>query len=69
MAWDQKLKNFGVIKVEGKNVKLYSSSASYITISVSEPVTGASWAGDVLNVNLANGKVRRYTSSASYTTV
>jgi len=69
MAWDQKLKNFGVIKVEGKNVKLYSSSVSYITISVNELVTNAIWAGDFLNVTLANGKVRRYSSQVSYTTV
>jgi len=69
MAWDSKFYNFGVLKVEGKNVKVYSSQSSYVTVSVGEPITSASWAGGELNVTLAKGKVRRYSSQSSYTTI
>ncbi len=69
MAWDSKFYNFGVLKVEGKNVKVYSSQSSYVTVSVGEPVTNANWAGGELNVSLVKGKVRRYSSQSSYTTI
>lgn len=68
MAWDPKYPAFGVIKIQGDRVHLYSSRDNYTTISVGKPVTNAVWAGSFLNVTLADGKVRRYSSIDSYST-
>ena len=69
MAWDSKYPAFGVIKIENKIVKLYSSRDNYTSISFSVPVKNAVWAGNFLNVTLADGKVRRYSSRDSYSTI
>lgn len=69
MAFDNKFIDYGVIKVEGDKEKLYSTSSNHIYISVGKSVTNAVWSGDVLNVSLSDGKVRRYSSPGSYTTV
>lgn len=66
--WD-KAQNFGVIKINGKDVKLYYSNSSYSTIHVGYEVDDARWAGNHLVVNLRNGKARRYSSLSSYTNV
>ncbi len=46
MAWDSKYPAFGVIKIENKIVKLYSSRDNYTSISSSVPVKNAVWAGN-----------------------
>ena len=69
MAWDSKYIAFGVIKIQGDRVHLYSSRDNYATISVGKPVNSAIWAGGFLNVNLADGKVRRYSSRDNYSTI
>ncbi len=69
MAFDKKQKDFGVVKIQGDKVQIYSSSASYTTIAVGKPVLNAVWAGDFLNITCSDGKVRRYSSTASYTTI
>ncbi|NDA63228.1 MAG: hypothetical protein EBX50_14485 [Chitinophagia bacterium] len=69
MAWDPKYPAFGVIKIEGKIVKMYSSRDNYTSLSFSVPVKNAVWAGNFLNVTLADGKVRRYSSRDSYSTI
>jgi hypothetical protein len=69
MAFDSRFISYGVIKIEGEKVKLYSTSSNHIHINIGSDVTNAVWAGDVLNVYLSSGKVRRYTSPSSYTTV
>ncbi len=69
MSWESKFQEFGVIKVEGNNVKVYSNSQFYLTIHVGEPLNDARWAGDAVVVNLKSGKARRYTSSQFYITV
>ena len=69
MAWEPKYPQFGLVKVDGKNVKVYSSNTSYTTVYVGEPINSAQWAGDVLNVMLASGKARRYKSTSSYDTI
>jgi hypothetical protein len=69
MAWDSKFFNFGVLKIEGKTVKVYSDKYSYTTISVGEDITNANWAGGELNISLKNGKVRRYSDKYSYKTI
>jgi hypothetical protein len=69
MAWDSKFFNFGVVKIDGKNVKVHSDSSSYRTISVGEEVVNANWAGGELNITLKSGKVRRYSDGSSYRTI
>jgi len=69
MAWDPKYLVFGVIKIQGDRVYQYSSRDNYTTISVGKPVTYAVWAGNFLNVTQANGKVRRYSSRDSYSSI
>jgi len=68
MSW-KKSQEYGVVKIEGKNVKMYNDSQYYETVHVGESVRDARWAGDALIVTLENGKVRRYTSSQYYITV
>ncbi len=68
MAWDPKYPAFGVIKIQGDKVLLYSSRDNYTSISSGKPVTNAVWAGNFLNVTLADGKVRRYSSRDNYST-
>lgn len=69
MAWDPKFSAFGVIKIEGKTVKIYSSRDNYTILSFTVLVKNATWAGNFLNVTLADGKVRRYSSRDSYSTI
>ncbi len=69
MAWDPKFPAFGVIKIDKDKVHLYSSRDNYTTISVGKPVTTAVWAGSFLNVSMADGKVRRYSSRDSHSTI
>jgi hypothetical protein len=69
MAWDSKFINFGVVKIEGNNVKVYKDSSNYTTVAVQSPVSNANWAGGELNVTLSTGKVRRYKDSSNYTTI
>ena len=69
MAWDPKFSAFGVIKIEGKIVKMYYSRDNYTSLSFTVLVKNATWAGNFLNVTLADGKVRRYSSRDSYSTI
>jgi hypothetical protein len=69
MSWETKYSNFGVVKIEGKNVKVYCDRNSYVTISSGEDVTNAQWAGGELNVSMKNGKVRRYKDRNNYVTI
>ena len=66
MAWDSKYPAFGVIKIDGKKVHLYSTRDRYTTITCDRPVVNAMWAGSFLNVTLDSKKVRRYSSRDSY---
>ncbi len=66
MAWDPKYPAFGVIKIQGDKVHLYSSRDNYTTLVPGKPVTSAVWAGNFLNVTLSDGKVKRYSSRDSY---
>jgi len=69
MAWDPKYPAFGVIKIDKDKVHLYSSRNNYHTLTIGKPITHAVWAGNFLNVSLADGKVRRYSSRESYGTI
>jgi len=69
MAWDSKYSAFGVIKIQGDKVCLYSSRGNYATISTGKQITNAVWAGNILNVTLSDGKVRRYSSRDNYSSI
>lgn len=69
MAWDITYSSFGIVKVDGKRVLVYKDRNNYTALNVGEPVVSAVWAGGDLNVSLANGKVRRYSNSFTYTTI
>lgn len=66
--WNQ-ASNYGVIKVDGKKLKVYRSSQEFQIINVNEDINNAHWAGDAIVVSLSNGKVRRYRSYQEYTTI
>jgi hypothetical protein len=60
MPWDLKYSNFGIAKIDGTNVKVFSDPNNYITIGLGEEGENAYWVGDELNIILNNGEVRRY---------
>jgi hypothetical protein len=68
-GWEKNFVEFALAKPEGKTVKVYKDRFSYVTLSIGESVTNAIWAGNELNVYLANGKVRRYKDKFSYRTI
>jgi len=68
MAWDPKYPAFGVVKIEGRNIKIYNNSGTYVMIQSIDAVS-AQWAGNVLNVTMKDGKVRRYPSQSTYSTI
>jgi len=68
MAFEKESK-FGVIKIDGKAVKLYSSPSSYTTINTGNPVKDARWAGNELIIYLNDNKVRKYKTPSSYITI
>jgi hypothetical protein len=69
MPWDSKYSHFDIVKIDEKNVKVFSDPNNYITIGLGEEVANALWAGDELNVTLISGKVRRYKDKYNYTTI
>ena len=46
MAWDSKYPAFGVIKIQGDKVHLYSSRDNYHTLTIGKPITNAVLAGN-----------------------
>ena len=69
MPWDSKYPNFGVVKIDGKIVRVYSDRDDYITIGLGDEVASAAWVGGELNLTLKNGKVRRYKDRNYYVTI
>jgi hypothetical protein len=66
MAWESKYSNYGVLKIEGNKVNIFSGQQSFYSIWVGETVTNAVWAADVINITLSNGKLRRYSTVQSF---
>lgn len=60
MSWDPKYSTYGVVQIEGKNVRIYSDPDDYITIGLGEEIISAVWVDGELNLTLSSGKVRRY---------
>jgi len=69
MPWDSKYSDYGILKIEGKNVKVYSDQSDYITIGLVDEVADAIWVDGELNITLKNGKVRRYSDRNYYITI
>jgi hypothetical protein len=67
--WDPKIIKCGVVRVEYNRVRVFKDQYNHITIDVGTPVQMALWNGDVLNVYLGNGKVRRYKDRVNYSTM
>ena len=67
MAFDKKYQNYGVIKIENGTVRLHESQQNFLTLNTSggTPIS-AHWAGENVIVNMADGKVRRYTLQQSF---
>jgi hypothetical protein len=68
MAFEKERK-FGIIKIEKKVVKLYTSQTSYSSINIGEEISEAKWIGMDLIINIKNGKIRRYTNQNSFSTI
>lgn len=67
--WDPKFIQCGVVRVEYNRVRVFKDQYNSITIDVGTPVQMALWSGDVLNVYLGNGRVRRYKDRVNYSTM
>ena len=67
--WDPKFIQCGVVRVEYNRVRVFKDQYNSITIDVGTPVQMALWNGDILNVYLGNGKVRRYKDRVNYSTM
>jgi hypothetical protein len=67
--FNSKQKNFGILKVEGRIVKVYETQSVYSNLNIGHNVADARWAGDAIIVELMDGKMRRYTTLSQYVTV
>jgi hypothetical protein len=67
--WDPKFMQCGVVRVEYNRIRVFKDQYNSITIDVGTPVQMALWNGDILNVYLGNGKVRRYKDRVNYSTM
>ena len=67
--WDPKFIQCGVVRVEYNRVRVFKDQYNSITIDVGTPVQMALWSGDILNVDLGSGKVRRYKDRVNYSTM
>ena len=67
--WDPKFIQCGVVRVEYTRVRVYKDRYNSIVIETGTPVQMALWSGDILNVYLGSGKVRRYKDRVNYSTM
>jgi hypothetical protein len=67
--WDSKFIHCGVVRVEYSRVKVFKDQYNSITIDVGTPVQMALWNGNILNVYLGNGRIRRYKDRVNYSTM
>ena len=67
MAFDKKYQNYCVIKIENGNVRLYESQQNFLTLNTSGGTSvSANWACENVIVNMADGKVRRYSLQQTF---
>lgn len=69
MAWEPKYPNYGIVKIEGKNVRVYCTKYIATTLEVGEEVSKAVWEGKELRVTLINGQVKKYSSKFDFVIV
>jgi hypothetical protein len=67
--WDPKFMQCGVVRVEYNRIRVFKDQYNSITIDAGTPVQMALWNGNILNVYLGNGKVRRYKDRVNYSTM
>jgi hypothetical protein len=67
--WDPKFIQCGVVRVEYNRVRVFKDQYNSITIDVGTPVQMALWNGNILNVYLGNGRIRRYKDRVNYSTI
>jgi hypothetical protein len=65
----EKERAFGIIKIEGKIIKLYTTNINCSSIHIGSEIRDARWTGLELVFYLTNGKIRRYKSFTSYSTI
>lgn len=69
MSWLKEHIGFGVVKIDKLTVRVYTTQNNYSTINIGQELKDVRWSGGVLLVYLKDGKVRRYTSQISYSTI
>jgi hypothetical protein len=67
--WDPKFIQCGVVRVEYTRIRVFKDQYNSITIDVGTPVQMALWNGNILNVYLGNGRIRRYKDRVNYSTI
>lgn len=67
--WDSKFIHCGVVRVEHSRIRVFKDQYNSITIDVGTPVQMALWNGNILNVYLGNGRIRRYKDRVNYSTM
>jgi len=65
----EKERNFGIIKIDKKIIKLYTTQTSYSSINIGTDIKDARWVGSELVVYLTDGKIRKYKTQTSYSTI
>ena len=65
----EKERNFGIIKIDKKIIKLYTTQTSYSSINIGTDIKDARWGGSELVVYLTDGKIRKYKTQTSYSTI
>lgn len=65
----EKESRFGVFKIDGKSVKIYSTNSSYTTIQTGITIKDVRWSGIELIVFLCDGKIRKYKTHSSYSII
>ena len=71
MSFSKEFTDYGVVKIEGRRIKIYKSPSSYVSITnISEDITDARWVGDnTIVVYLKSGRVRKYRTLSNYITI
>lgn len=67
--WDQRFIKCGVVKVESNKIKIFKDPYNHITLHIGKPVNFALWVGDILNVYLEDGRIRRYKDPMNFVTI
>jgi len=67
MSWKQDQIG-GALKISGNNVRVYKPGGTSIiaTLSCGKKVISAMWAGNEIQINLTDGKVRLYHSNGGF---